>query len=167
MKQEERKCQSCKRSFTIEPEDFGFYEKINVPPPTFCPECRSIRRLAWREDHTLYKDTCKLCDKTTLSVRAPTGQFTVYCRDCWISDKWDPLTYGREYDFNKPFFQQYAELMKVVPQPALTGARLINSEYTHVTNNLKNCYFVYWAFYTEDSQYCNAPLFSKHTFDAF
>ncbi|MFA6585673.1 MAG: cytochrome C551 [Candidatus Paceibacterota bacterium] len=45
MKSEIKTCQNCKKDFTIEPEDFNFYEKINVPPPTFCPECRMVRRL--------------------------------------------------------------------------------------------------------------------------
>ncbi len=45
MKEETKTCQNCKKEFQIEPEDFAFYEKINVPPPTFCPECRMIRRM--------------------------------------------------------------------------------------------------------------------------
>ena len=160
-------CQNCKQNFTIESEDFAFYEKIQVPSPTFCPECRNIRRLAWREDHTLYRDTCKLCGEKTISIHAPDGPYTVYCRDCWISDKWDPLSYGRDYDFNKSFFEQYRELMTVVPQPALTGARLINSEYSHTSLGLKNCYYVFLCYFSEDSQYSNALLFSKNTFDSF
>src|SRR3989344_4931716 len=104
---ETKTCQNCKTSFIIEPDDFAFYEKIKVPPPTWCPECRNIRRMAWREDHTLYRDTCKLCGKSIISVYAPDGPFIVYCRSCWNSDKWDPLQYGREYDFSRPFFKQY------------------------------------------------------------
>jgi hypothetical protein len=34
-------CQNCKKDFTIELDDFRFYEKIKVPPPTFCPEYRA------------------------------------------------------------------------------------------------------------------------------
>lgn len=56
-------CQNCKQDFTIEPDDFNFYEKIKVPPPTWCPECRLIRRLAYREDRPLYKDKCDKCKK--------------------------------------------------------------------------------------------------------
>ncbi|MDI6602741.1 MAG: hypothetical protein QME57_01295 [Patescibacteria group bacterium] len=40
MNQEKCTCQNCKKEFVIEPEDFAFYEKIKVPPPTWCPECR-------------------------------------------------------------------------------------------------------------------------------
>ena len=55
MQNETRQCQNCKSNFTIEPDDFGFYEKIKVPPPTFCPDCRFQRRMAWRNDWHLFK----------------------------------------------------------------------------------------------------------------
>jgi len=33
MKLENKICQSCKNNFIIEPDDFGFYEKMKVSPP--------------------------------------------------------------------------------------------------------------------------------------
>lgn len=54
MQSETKSCQNCKNDFVIESEDFSFYEKIKVPPPTFCPECRFIRRLMWRNNRSLY-----------------------------------------------------------------------------------------------------------------
>ena len=45
---EKRTCQNCKKDFTIKSEDFSFYEKIKVPAPTWCPECRMIRRINFR-----------------------------------------------------------------------------------------------------------------------
>jgi hypothetical protein len=50
MKEEMRQCQNCKNQFTIEPEDFAFYEKIKVPPPTFCPSCRFQWRLSFMNE---------------------------------------------------------------------------------------------------------------------
>ena len=55
MSSETKICQNCKNNFTIEPEDFKFYEKIKVPPPTWCPECRAQRRMTWRNERALYK----------------------------------------------------------------------------------------------------------------
>ena len=55
MNPETKICQNCKGEFVIEPEDFNFYEKIKVPPPTWCPECRMIRRLQWRNEHSLFR----------------------------------------------------------------------------------------------------------------
>ncbi|MBI4253199.1 hypothetical protein HY623_03435 [Candidatus Uhrbacteria bacterium] len=42
MNSEQRICQNCKQSFIIESEDFMFYEKMKVPPPTWCPECTNV-----------------------------------------------------------------------------------------------------------------------------
>ena len=48
MKSETKICQNCKNNFAIESEDFNFYEKMQVPPPVWCPHCRLVRRLAWQ-----------------------------------------------------------------------------------------------------------------------
>ena len=58
---ETRACQNCKKDFVIEPDDFDFYERIKVPPPTFCPECRVIRRMSFLNDRNFHK---RRCDKT-------------------------------------------------------------------------------------------------------
>jgi len=55
MEKEQKVCQNCQKEFTIEPEDFAFYEKIKVPAPTFCPECQLKRKLVWRNERTLFK----------------------------------------------------------------------------------------------------------------
>ncbi|NVN97437.1 hypothetical protein HXX01_04405, partial [Candidatus Nomurabacteria bacterium] len=55
MKSETKVCQNCKLDFTIEPDDFLFYEKIKVPAPTWCPDCRMIRKMVWRNERTLYR----------------------------------------------------------------------------------------------------------------
>jgi len=44
MNQETKQCQNCKKEFEIEAEDFNFYKKIKVPPPTrpeiiYCEKC--------------------------------------------------------------------------------------------------------------------------------
>src|SRR3989344_4901544 len=78
MQSETRICQNCKKDFIIELDDFGFYEKIKVPPPTFCPECRFQRRLMFRNEYHLYKRKCELCKKTTLSTFSPDKQYIVF-----------------------------------------------------------------------------------------
>ncbi|PIR68783.1 hypothetical protein COU48_02215, partial [Candidatus Nomurabacteria bacterium CG10_big_fil_rev_8_21_14_0_10_03_31_7] len=90
----------------IESEDFNFYKKIEVPPPTWCTECRMIRRMLFRNERSLYKQDCDLCKKPTISMYDPKDKYVVYCNDCFISDKWDPISYGKSYDFSKIFFEQ-------------------------------------------------------------
>ena len=154
MQTENRSCQNCKSQFTIEPEDFEFYEKIKVPPPTWCPECRMIRRMCFRNERALYHRKCDMCGKQTISMYAPNKKYTVYCVECYQSDKWDPLSYSREYDFSKSFFEQFNELLKIVPRRTLYQDFAINSPYTNWAVRMKNSYLVFGGTEYEDSHYC-------------
>ncbi|OGI82313.1 hypothetical protein A3I95_00045 [Candidatus Nomurabacteria bacterium RIFCSPLOWO2_02_FULL_44_12] len=140
MQSETKNCQNCKKDFTIEPEDFSFYEKIKVPPPTFCPWCRFIRRMTWRNERALYKRNCDLCKKDIISTHQKNAPFPVYCWSCWHSDKWDATTYGVDYDFSRPFFEQYQELLNKVPHFALWQRNVTNSEYANLVGESKNVY---------------------------
>ncbi|MEK7616238.1 MAG: hypothetical protein AAB420_03480 [Patescibacteria group bacterium] len=162
-----RSCINCKKDFTIEPDDTAFYELMQVPPPTFCPDCRLQRRLAFRNDRSLYKIKCALCRQDTFST-APQGEpDTIYCLECWSSDSWDGTTYGREYDFSRPFFEQMKELFHTVPTRArfaLPGT-LTNSDYTNLVSYLKNCYLIYNSDYNEYCMYGSEIESSKDCID--
>ena len=101
---EKRICQNCKNDFEIDAQDFSFYEKIKVPPPTFCPECRMQRRMVFMNDRTLYSRECDLCKKKIISVYPAGVPHPVYCSPCWWSDGWQPESFANDYDFSKPFF---------------------------------------------------------------
>jgi hypothetical protein len=149
-------CQNCKGNFTIEPDDFGFYEKIKVPPPTFCPECRMQRRYTWRNIMSLYNSKCELCGKTVITLYSPDSGITVFCNKCWWSDKWNPKDYAVDYDFSRPFFTQYKELIQKVPHMALVnddGIASLNCEYTHDWWFSKNCYMAFSGWYVENVMY--------------
>ena len=103
-KSENRVCQNCKNDFTIESDDFSFYEKIKVPAPTFCFECRLQRKMTRRNERSLYKRKCDLCNSEIIAMYKSETSFPVYCPKCWWGDGWDPEEYGRDYDFNKSFF---------------------------------------------------------------
>ena len=154
MNQETKNCQSCKTDFTIEVEDFNFYEKMKVPAPTFCPECRFIRRLASTNERVLYKRKCDLTGQETFSMFDNGVSFPVYETDAWYSDQWDPYSYGMEYDFSKPFFQQFLELQNRVPRMALVRQGSAgNSPYIHRVSDPKNSYMVFRATSPENSMY--------------
>ena len=136
MKNEIRNCQNCKKDFVIKSDDFLFYEKIKVPPPTFCPECRMIRRMIWRNMRALYKRECGLCKKSLISMYS--DNVPVYCNECWYGDKWDSFSYGKEYDFSKPFFIQLKELFQIVPRLYRFAYRnLINSDFINFARDDK------------------------------
>ena len=162
---ERRTCQNCRQQFLIEPDDFGFYEKIKVPPPTFCYKCRAQRRMAFRNERALNKRKSSLSGKDIFSTYPADVKFPVYTQEEWFSDVWDPMKYGREYDFNKPFFEQFRELSNSVPKPAKSATGGVNSEYSNNFTDLKNCYLVFNAEYIEDSAYCTTANKSNNCLD--
>jgi len=166
MMQETKKCQSCLKDFTIEPEDFNFYEKIKVPPPTFCPECRFQRRMTWRNDWHLFKKKDEHTGKDIFSFLPEENEIKVVNRDYWTSDDFNPMQYGKDYDFSKPFFEQFKELLHQVPLPAHSMFNIVNCQYCTNANNIKNCYLVRGASYTEDSAYLIWDGFSRGCLDS-
>ena len=156
MNSETKNCQNCKKDFTIESDDFGFYEKIKVPPPTFCPDCRQQRRMAWRNDRSFYNRNCDLCGKSIVSLYHKEKPYTVYCNKCWWSDKWDPKSYAQDFDFSRPFFEQFRELQNKVPLLSLfndDGIGSVNCEYTENVTFAKNCYMVSMSWFARDCMY--------------
>lgn len=160
-----RNCQNCKQNFTIEAEDIAFYEKIQVPRPTFCPECRLIRRLAWRNDHVLFKRKSDWSGEMIFSMFSEKSPVKVYESPKWWSDDWDCLKSGREYDFNRPFFEQFRDIMLETPLLATSTLNGINSDYCNNFNDIKNCYLVFGSNLTEDSCYSNRIWNSKNCVD--
>jgi len=167
MNQETRQCQNCNQDFVIEPDDFAFYEKMKVPAPTWCWRCRFPRRLVWRNERSLYKRTCSLCNKSMISMFKPEVPFPVYCHECWWSDKWDSLKYGRDYDFSKNFFEQFALLQREVPRPALYASQNVNSDYCNFTARLKDCYWMFGSWFSENCGYGKVVADSKDCWDCW
>ena len=162
-----KNCQNCKNDFIIEPDDFSFYEKINVAPPTFCPECRAIRRMTWRNERALFKRKCDYSGKDIITMFHPEANVKVYDRDVWWSDKWDPMEYGIDYDFLKPFFEQYKELLSKVPLQGLGNQNCINSPFINHSQELKNCYLVYASHIAEDTMYSLGASKLKNCIDTY
>ncbi len=162
-----KNCQSCQADFTIEPDDFAFYAKIDVPPPTWCPDCRAQRRLAWRNERTLYRRQCVATGKGVLSMFAPATPFVVYDREYWWSDQWDQLASGQAYDFGKPFFEQYRELLARAPLPNLFNTNVENSEYGNHNANCKDCYLVFASFKGENLAYASGCVDTRDSQDLY
>ncbi|MEK7129362.1 MAG: hypothetical protein AAB858_03345, partial [Patescibacteria group bacterium] len=156
---------NCHNDFTIESEDFAFYDKIKVPPPTFCAECRLQRRLCIRNERSLYKRICELCKKEVISIYSLDKKVCVYCLECYKSDVWDPSSYGRDYDFNKPLFQQLDDLFRAVPRPERNETNAVDCSYCEDCTNCKNCYLVFGGYHCDDIMYSYTPLFSRKLVD--
>lgn len=146
-------CQNCSQEFTCSEQDQHFYQKMAVPTPSLCPQCRMQRRLAFRNDRFLYKSTSSLSGKEIITMYHPDSEFTVYDQKEWWSEGWDPLKYGRDFDFTKGFFEQFAELQKAVPRFNVFNRDTENCEYVNYAPHCKNCYLLFGSWFNQDCFY--------------
>jgi hypothetical protein len=151
MQSENKTCQNCKKDFTIESDDFGFYEKIGVGTPVDCPDCRAQLRLSFRNERIFYKRACDKCKKDVVSMYSPNKPFIVYCYDCWFSEDWGGEDFGIDYNPSIPFMDQFKSLWKSVPKVSLIYMRSPGSDYTNISADNKNCYFIIESSNNEDS----------------
>lgn len=164
---ESRNCQNCKQNFDIQPEDFVFYEKIKVPPPTFCPDCRAQRRMIFRNERGLHKRKSDATGKDIVSIYHPAAPAVVYEHDYWYSDAWNPLDYGKEYDFSRPFFEQFKELLERTPTIALFDSKSTNTNFCNIIVEHKNCYLVSAGWGSEDCMYMNRAAYCRDSLDLY
>ncbi|QQR83277.1 hypothetical protein IPJ72_05765 [Candidatus Peregrinibacteria bacterium] len=169
-------CKNCQSPFEVTESDRAFYDKVSpliagkkylIPEPTLCPVCRQIRRLAWRNEHYLYRRKCDKTGDSIVSIFPPTSLVKVYKKEAWWSDEWDALDYGRAFDFSRSFFEQMNELKQQVPHLSLQATNNENSEYTHLETDSKNCYMNFGGHYNENCYYNLHALKSDHCIDNY
>lgn len=160
-----KNCQNCKQDFTIEPDDFSFYEKIKVPPPTWCPECRFLRRALFRNERKLFRNIDAITGKELISLYPKEGGFPIYEDAYWAGDEWDRFSYGVDFDPSRPFLAQLFDLHLKVPKPRSNTISMIRSEYSANAANMKDCYLLFNSNSTENSAYGNAVDSCKNCFD--
>lgn len=157
-------CPQCSAPFEITTDDLAFYEKVSptfgskkesIPPPTLCPQCRWQRRMCFRNERNLYYRKCDLSGKSMIAMHPADSPFPVYHISEWMSDKWDPKSYGRAFDPSRSLSEQFAELCNEIPHfSAFVDPHMdINSEYTNCSSEAKNCYLITQAEKNEDCYY--------------
>jgi len=163
--EENRICQNCKLNFTIEPEDFSFYEKIKVPAPTFCPECSHQRRFAWRNTHSLYKRKDSVTGDELISIYHPDVKMNIVDQKYWWSDEWDPFDYGKEFDLSRDFFTQWKELRDKIPFQSMSNSKAVNSEYCNVAEESYDSYLCTASWKVERTMYSDSIYEIKDSVD--
>ncbi len=168
-------CKHCRQQFEITDSDFAFYEKISpmfggkkemIPPPTLCPDCRQQRRLAFRNERGLFHRKCNLTGKQIIAMYPPDSPYKIYEAKEWYGDAWDPLQYGRDFDFSRPFFEQFNELKLRVPRMSIVQQRVMeNSEYCNRASDCKNCHLIFSSSCCEDCYYGTGIEDSKDCID--
>lgn len=167
-------CVQCHTNFEITTNDLEFYErvspvfvgtKIQIPPPTRCPDCRQRRRMTFRNQIHVYVRPSATTQQTIFSMFDRATHVRPVADNEWWGDDWNPVDFGMTYDPQKSFLEQYYSLQKKVPHFARSVKNEENSDYSNNGYYIKNCYFVFHSFKAEDCMYCEKAHTSRDCTD--
>ncbi|MFA5788421.1 MAG: hypothetical protein WC924_00895 [Candidatus Gracilibacteria bacterium] len=113
----------------------------------------------------MYKRKCDFSKKSIISMISPDKPYIVYDKDIWWSDNWDSLSYGVDFDFSRPFFEQFGELIKKVPRINMTLSHCENSDYGPYSVSARNVYMATSCVESEDILYSYQTNHSRDCMD--
>lgn len=167
-------CEKCRSAFEISAKDLEFYEILSpkiggviqqIPAPKLCSRCRFQRRGAQRNERNLYQRACSATGQSVVSILSPDKLLPVYHSNYWWSDKWDAKSYAIDFDFSRPFFEQWAQLRDSVPRLPLLTQNSENSDYTNHAGNNRDCFLSIIVFNCENVLYSRKVLTSRSILD--
>lgn len=133
-------------------------------------------RTCHRNERNLYRRKSDKSGKDIISLYTdppPWGEpYKVFSQEEWRSDDFDPMKEGRDFDFSRPFFDQFFALQKAVPRMNLITVSNENCDYTTGTGYCRNCYLINSSENCEDCYYgkllqtCKDSVDCSYLFDS-
>ncbi len=137
---ENKVCQTCQRTFEINPNEIGLYSKLLMPLPSACFECRIKQMLAFWTFGKFRKGKSDLSGESLITVLPEKTRYPVYTSHEWYSDAWDAMDHAQGYNPSIPFLKQLKVLQEKVPRPHQTGRNNIDCDWCDDVWESKNCY---------------------------
>ncbi len=166
MAAETKICVSCTSSFIIEDDDRALLTQLDVPVPDECKWCIWKHLLAFWIFGQFRKTKSALSGKTIITTFPESIKFPLYAHDEWVSDVWDPLAYGKDYDPNRFFFAQFADLQAKVPHPHQSGVQNTRCDWSDDVWSSKDCYLCRSLLNCENVSYGYRTVNCKNSIDA-
>ena len=99
-------CTLCRKNYRIIPDELAFYERLKIPLPRLCPDCRHARRMAARGPNRLWHRRClcvgvqtgeyantrphfhasAACPNEFETPYAPDQKDMIYCEECYNAE---------------------------------------------------------------------------------
>ncbi len=159
-------CTASGEKFEILDKEIEFCKKMGFPLPTLSPTERFRALMAFRNESKLYHRKCDATGEDIISAYAKDSPYKVYKNSVWWGDSWDALEYGRDYDFSKPFFEQFQALQLAVPKEGTSIFNSENCDYNSHVRESRNCYMNSLSVKCEDVYYSYWMVNSKNVFDS-
>ncbi len=150
-----RTCAGCGAEFRLSEADLFSIGAYQVPAPKFCPDCRHMRRELHVNVRNLFRRRCTLTGEALVSNVVAGDPIKVVSVSEFFSARVDNAAFGREVQFDRPFFTQWNELQAACYRPALVRGFLPdqNSEYTNFSAANTNAYLLFNSFDCVDCYY--------------
>lgn len=161
-----RKSTASGKSFELLDQEVEAGKKMNVPEPTLTPQERIQLLMSFRNEWKLYKRKCDATGQEILSAYTADSPFKIYSNSVWWGDTWEALDYGRDFDFSRPFFEQFAELQRIVPREGTSVFNSENCDYNGHIRTSKNCYLNSLVAGCEDTMYSYWMVNDKDALDS-
>ena len=139
--------------FSLSKANLAALGRMQVPVPTKPAQSIIQQLMARRNERSLHRRKCDFTGENIISAYPAETPFPVYKNEVWWSDQWDPMQYGRDFDFSKTFFEQFAELINVVPREGTSVFNSENCDYNGHCRRSRNCYMSTLIAGSEDVHY--------------
>ena len=162
--------QHCEGGFEIKEGDIKFFKLFRVPPPNYCPTCRRMRRMVHMGTLRLFKVACDAPEhgEEMISIFPPECPFPIYDYKYFMSEEFNPLSFGVEYKEGEDPMEVLLGMRKKFPMPSFLNRDpgSINSEYSNGGRDTKNVYYASGCFSSENVWYSNLLNRSKNIMDS-
>lgn len=160
-------CTDCKKEFNIDSGDLDLYDKVGLKIPDQCFECRVRHHFAFCLFGKFRKGVSDLTGESLITVLPENPRYPIYKSHEWWGDAWDPMSFGRDYDPARPFFDQLKELQEKIPRSHQTGENNTNCDWCDDVWESKNCYLCRSLLKCENVSYVYRVIGTKDSFDIF
>jgi len=163
---ETKTCPISGQDFVVSDRDMKFFdqmapqfagEKFPFPTPTHAPVVRSQIRMAFRNELSLHHNKCIISGEDIISMYAPEDEYKVCKIEHWRGDSWSAFDTGRDFDFDRSFFEQFEELYRDTPCMGLYNSGTVeNCDFTNWfggKDGSRNCYLCTNGGRSEDCMY--------------
>ncbi|MFA7685791.1 MAG: hypothetical protein WCX95_03240 [Candidatus Gracilibacteria bacterium] len=159
-------CNECSAEFEYYLGEKELYKKQGIPLPLNCSECRQKRRMVFRNERSLYYNKSFKSGKKIITIYSEGGPFKIIDQDEWWDDSFEAEIYGRDFDFSRPFFEQFKDLQLKVPRWARQHLNCENAEFTNNCANVKNSYLDFSCNDCDEIYYCMKVYGSNNCLDS-
>lgn len=150
----EKQCQLTGRSFPVSDREKALYEGFGIPAPVVAPEERLRRLYAFVPGTELYVRECDYTHQRIASAYTYGSPFPVYEPEYWATRAWNPQSLGQPFQFKRLFMEQFLELWRNIPRPAVDLAACPSGIIANTSTALSDCYSVYQSESVTRSSYC-------------